>query len=180
MPKIVDHEKYREELILKCFDLFSRKGYSKVTMREIAKEVNVSTGTLYHYFPTKLNIFEQMFNQVAKHDVNLAMLQINKAKTLKDKLNNFAYFLEDKKEYYQSLLLLAIDFYRTNDTNITNKIIKSFSEYVSKTMTNTLEVPDKFGTVLVFWLIGLIYHSLLTPNTIIIKDEIKRLEEMLE
>jgi AcrR family transcriptional regulator len=51
MPKIVDHDQYRKELLSKCFDLFAEKGYGSITMRQIAEGLNVSTGTLYHYFP---------------------------------------------------------------------------------------------------------------------------------
>ena len=53
MPKIVDRDRYRKELLNKCFDIFAEKGYSSVTMREIGSEIGVSTGTLYHYFPSK-------------------------------------------------------------------------------------------------------------------------------
>ena len=56
MPKIVDHDEYRKELLERCFGIFSRKGFSNVTMREIVSEIGVSTGTLYHYFDTKEKI----------------------------------------------------------------------------------------------------------------------------
>ena len=59
MPKIVDHEQYRKELLGKCFDLFAQKGYGSITMRQIAQGLGVSTGTLYHYFPSKQALFEQ-------------------------------------------------------------------------------------------------------------------------
>ncbi|MGB6015410.1 MAG: helix-turn-helix domain-containing protein, partial [Nodosilinea sp.] len=48
MPKIVDHDQYRREILDQCFDLFAEKGYAALTMRQIAQELGVSTGTLYH------------------------------------------------------------------------------------------------------------------------------------
>jgi AcrR family transcriptional regulator len=60
MPKIVDHDRYRAELLAKCFELFTSRGYSAITMRQIAIGLGVSTGTLYHYFESKEVIFEQM------------------------------------------------------------------------------------------------------------------------
>ena len=42
MPKIVNHETYREELLEKGFDLFANKGYT-ITMRELASGLKVST-----------------------------------------------------------------------------------------------------------------------------------------
>ena len=66
MPKIVDHEEYREVLLDKCFDLFARNGFAGATMREISKSLEISTGTLYHYFPNKESIFKSMIFQISR------------------------------------------------------------------------------------------------------------------
>ena len=68
MPKIVDRDRYRKELLNKCFDIFAEKGYSSVTMREIGSEIGVSTGTLYHYFPSKESLFEQLIEYLSYED----------------------------------------------------------------------------------------------------------------
>src|SRR5579859_2981962 len=46
MPKLVDHVQYRKHLLEQCFDLFSIRGYSALTTRQIAEALNVSSGTL--------------------------------------------------------------------------------------------------------------------------------------
>jgi AcrR family transcriptional regulator len=74
MPKIVDHDRYRKELLGKCFDLFAAKGYGSITMREIAQGLGVSTGTLYHYFPNKKVLFEQLIEQMAERDVIMGLV----------------------------------------------------------------------------------------------------------
>ena len=60
MPKIVDRERYRNELLDRCFSLFTDPGYAAISMRQIAERLGVSTGTLYHYFDSKQAIFEKM------------------------------------------------------------------------------------------------------------------------
>lgn len=60
MPKIVDRERYRNELLDRCFSLFTDRGYAAISMRQIAEGLGVSTGTLYHYFDSKQAIFEKM------------------------------------------------------------------------------------------------------------------------
>ncbi len=60
MPKVIDHDQYRAELLAKSFELFTSRGYAAITMRQIAIGLGVSTGTLYHYFKNKETIFEQM------------------------------------------------------------------------------------------------------------------------
>ena len=53
MPKIVDHEARREELVEATWRVIARAGMGGATMREIAREAGVSTGLLAHYFSDK-------------------------------------------------------------------------------------------------------------------------------
>lgn len=53
MPKIVDHEARREELVEATWRVIARAGMVGATMREIAREAGVSTGILAHYFADK-------------------------------------------------------------------------------------------------------------------------------
>jgi len=57
MPKIIDHQKYRTELAQRAVEIFSKYGYSGLGMRTIAKELGISKSALYHYFPTKEDLF---------------------------------------------------------------------------------------------------------------------------
>jgi AcrR family transcriptional regulator len=68
MPKVVDHQAYRSELLAKSFELFAAHGYAALTMRELAKSLGVSTGTLYHYFPTKEELFHQLVAAQTEQD----------------------------------------------------------------------------------------------------------------
>lgn len=63
MPKIVDHDQYREELVEKSFAVFARHGFTNCTMRILAKEIGVSTGRLYHYFATKEDVFAHVLRR---------------------------------------------------------------------------------------------------------------------
>lgn len=58
MPKVVDHEKLRQELAERAARLFLRRGYSTLGMREIAAELGLSKSALYHYFPAKRDLFD--------------------------------------------------------------------------------------------------------------------------
>ena len=53
MPKIVDHDARREELVEATWRVIARAGMVGATMREIAREAGVSTGILAHYFTDK-------------------------------------------------------------------------------------------------------------------------------
>lgn len=53
MPKIVDHDQRRSEIIEAIWTLMARQGIEGLTMREIAAEIGLSNGALARYFPNK-------------------------------------------------------------------------------------------------------------------------------
>lgn len=55
-------EQRREELLSISLDLFVRKGYSGTTVRDITNAAGISEGLLFHYFPTKQAIFEELID----------------------------------------------------------------------------------------------------------------------
>ena len=57
MPKIVDHDAYREELVAQAVKYFSDHGYAGASMRKIADHLGVSKSAIYHYFPSKADLF---------------------------------------------------------------------------------------------------------------------------
>lgn len=70
MPKALDHDLRRHELALACTPLFARSGYAALNMREIASELGVSTGVLYHYFPGKAALFEAVAQAAVETDID--------------------------------------------------------------------------------------------------------------
>lgn len=110
MPKIVDHELYRKELLNQCFDLFAEKGYSAITTRQIAESLGVSTGTLYHYFPNKKALFEQLVEEICERDISLAMTELEGVQTPKERIGVLGRFLIKKQDYYVKWIYLLVDF----------------------------------------------------------------------
>ena len=109
MPKIVDAQKYRQELLSKCFDLFAEKGYANVTTRQIAKELGVSTGTLYHYFPNKQVLFEQLAEQVCRQDVE-AIANLDKTQSIREKITALGELLIENQDYVVKQAAIWLDF----------------------------------------------------------------------
>ena len=56
MPKIVDHEHRRQQLVEAAWRVINRVGIDNMTIREIAVECGCSTGSLAHYFASKDDI----------------------------------------------------------------------------------------------------------------------------
>ncbi|MHA7222902.1 TetR/AcrR family transcriptional regulator [Arthrobacter sp. RHLT1-20] len=64
MPKIVDHNERRLELVDATWRIIARLGIEGATMREIALEAGFANGALKPYFPTKDTLLEFAFSHV--------------------------------------------------------------------------------------------------------------------
>lgn len=65
-----------------ALELFSKKGYHAVSIRDICKEVGIKESTVYYHYKNKEDILDSLFNQVAmltenmKNSFNDAFTQI--------------------------------------------------------------------------------------------------------
>src|SRR5882724_706451 len=58
MPKIVDHDARRAEIVDAVWRVISRDGIAAATTRNIAEEAGCSNGVLSHYFPDKTALLQ--------------------------------------------------------------------------------------------------------------------------
>ena len=52
----------KQEILDTAMNLFTRQGYEETSMRDIAKEMNVSLGLCYRYFDSKQILFQEAMN----------------------------------------------------------------------------------------------------------------------
>ncbi len=179
MPKIVDHDQYRKEMMLQCRELFCKKGYANVSMREISRELNVSTGTLYHYFPTKQEIFEQIFFMEMTVDVEEVMSGIEDQDSVKDRLDKVIDHWVEKRNYYQNIVLLVVDFFRNQDRSVTRKVIGDYSGYYRKSMSEVMLLPYPLASSLFAYVVGLMYHDLILPDALNLREQLNSFRDMI-
>jgi AcrR family transcriptional regulator len=76
-------EATRNRILKKAMELFVSKGYYNTSIRDIAKESNISTGAIYHHFNNKEEIAIELFNYTVSFLNNLFDSIINsKAPTI--------------------------------------------------------------------------------------------------
>ena len=88
MPKIVDHDERRLELVDATWRIIARQGLEGATMREIAMEAGFANGALKPYFPTKDTLLEFAFGHVFNR-TNQRIAQVTAGRSALEALRAF-------------------------------------------------------------------------------------------
>ena len=184
MPKIVDRDRYRKKLLKDCFNLFARRGYGSLTMRQVATEIGVSTGTLYHYFSSKEELFTQLIEEITEQDILLATNEINDEglETIEQRVLALGQFIVKNEELFYKQNLLLINFFQQAELkqeSIVEAIKLSGDRYQQEIM-KFLKIENRAIANHVSCLIdGLIYQRAFTCETVDIKEQMKLLASIL-
>ncbi|MBM9502246.1 TetR/AcrR family transcriptional regulator [Leptospira sp. 201903071] len=173
MPKIVNHEKYKIEILSKCVDILARRGYSAVSMREIATELDVSTGTLYHYFATKEDIFKELVKFVLMKDIEELQLYSkgNPGQTLETRVDSLFQMIQSRESYFQNLLYIICDVSRLKNHEEEKVLIAdAMKEYVN-IITKHLGVTNPtLNRILISVILGTVVQRIVDGEAISLGD----------
>lgn len=112
MPKLVDHASYRKHLLEQCMSLFAQYGYGALTMRQIAEALHVSTGTLYHYFPTKETLFQYLVEEITRQTLFEATSLFQGQTTTEERLISLFQFIADHEDTLRQQFLILLNYYQ--------------------------------------------------------------------
>ena len=62
MPKIIDKQAKKQDIIEAAMKVFAQKGFANTKMADVAEAAHIGKGTIYEYFKSKEQIFEFVFN----------------------------------------------------------------------------------------------------------------------
>lgn len=182
MPKIVNHEQYRKDLLMKSFDLFAQKGFRSTTMRQLAQGLGVSTGTLYHYFPSKEALFWQLIEEQTQQDILNFLSEAGDAQTLPERITALFNFIAKNEDYFSNQILLWYDFCQQQDHTavLNHESLKRANEQTRQALSDYLGIQDKAIIYLIINLVyGLISTRLFEGATVSFSAQSKLLSEML-
>jgi AcrR family transcriptional regulator len=171
MPKIVDHDAYRNELLQKYFDDFAHRGYNDVTMREIAESLGVSTGTLYHYFPTKKSILENMLQLASRRDISGAIASIKEDTPLEDRIRAFSSYIMEKEQWFADIVMLTIDYYRQQAKEGGFEMVNEADSYYGNGVAEATGLSAELGFFFTIFFNGLVFHRLAFPDSVSFHDQ---------
>jgi AcrR family transcriptional regulator len=62
-------EKTREAIVAGALDLVASGGYAAVSMAAVASRAGIAVGSVYNYFPSKADLFAEVFRRASGHEL---------------------------------------------------------------------------------------------------------------
>lgn len=115
MPKIVDHEAYRREIIEGATQAFVEQGYGGLGMRELAKQLGISKSALYHYFPSKEALFRAVVETVVQTDIARLDTEALAGAPFSDRLATFIDHIVESEALYARDFLILTEYVRVRE-----------------------------------------------------------------
>jgi AcrR family transcriptional regulator len=79
----------RTEILAKASNLFATDGFDKVSTRDIADSVGIKQATLYHYFPSKADIYKEVIREAARWVSEQLFLALSIKDTPEERIRSF-------------------------------------------------------------------------------------------
>ncbi len=117
-----------------AYEKFSEKGFHHTSIDEIAKTGSLSKGAVFHYFPTKKKLYQELIHQLFEQWYNDLCETASKDDKYIDRIVNIV------EHYYNNLLTepsfasFYMDFLinMKHDEELTNFLLEVAQEYVTK------------------------------------------------
>lgn len=169
MPKIVDHEEYREELIWACFSIFADVGYARCTVKQLAARAGVTSGTLYHYFKDKRTLFEAVVHTVAEADLVALRRVVDRGTNVTERLRELGDYLDRNEEYLvrQNRIWCEVMQMADYDKDGLRDLYARYRAVMASVFQDrdlSTDLTERLTTLLVSLTDGLIFHRQFDPG----------------
>jgi AcrR family transcriptional regulator len=130
----------KENIILAALRLFLLRGYRNVSLIDVAKEVGITKGGIYHYFGSKEQLFHAGICYLFDYfEVNITEF-LSKETTFRGTLS---FLLSGEQEVYiERLLNIKQGDYRANNASLALEVMHNFPEIQERIDRGQLELRD--------------------------------------
>jgi len=165
---MINKEEFRKKIVVTAGQIFSRYGFKKTTMDEIARALKMGKSSIYYYFESK----EEIFESVVMYEANTLRNELTKAiksvESPKDKMVKYVFvrmksfeklsnyynaifdknldhfdFIENIREKYdrEELAILRLILYHGSRRNVFSIANSEYTALAIQTTLKGLEVP---------------------------------------
>ena len=139
-----EKERRRQQIIIAAKRIFSAKGFTETTMEDIAKEAEISPGTIYTYFKSKDELYASLSIRILRH----LHIRLEYVKNLND-ISDQQRIMSLKEALYDvykldSLILISLFNLQTSESlrNLSSELL---SEIIRLTQESLKIIADIFS-----------------------------------
>lgn len=145
-------------------DLLDEKDFESITIREIVKRANVSIGTFYHYYKTKLDVFYETYSVADEYFETVvwpSLVQSGARERIYVFFDNYASYQVELTNPQLTSLLYNPDnryFNRNGDYGIINVLTRVLEDGINSGEIRTTLTASQLALYLMIAVRGLVYH----------------------
>ncbi|MFO8082732.1 MAG: TetR/AcrR family transcriptional regulator [Desulfobacterales bacterium] len=137
-----ERERRRQQIMVAAKRVFSEKGFNKTTMEDIAREAELSTGTLYLYFKNKEELFASLSFRILQYLlIRLEHVTREKDKSPEEKIAALKDALYDVYGF-DPLIIINMFHLQSSETlmNLSPQILSEMKEMSRKAMREMAKI----------------------------------------
>jgi TetR/AcrR family transcriptional regulator, repressor for uid operon len=182
-PKIIDKDAKKKLIIQAAMQVFSKEGVAKAKMIDIAQAAGIGKGTIYEYFRSKEEIFNNAFNAMFGEMDILLNTALQEAEDPKQKLEiiiaiTLDYHKKDGGEFAGVMMDFWAEGIRTKNEDVLNtinlkQIYKQYRSMISQIVIEGIEKgyfkqvdTTAFAAITIAALDGLFLQIIMEPQII--------------
>ena len=133
-----ERERRRQQIIVAAKRVFSEKGFSKTTMEDIAREAELSPGTLYLYFKNKDELYASLSLRILQY-MNIRLEDVKKEKDSNPE-QKIASIKEALYDVYQFDPMILINMFHLQSSETLKNLSSPLLENITELSRNSLQI----------------------------------------
>lgn len=133
-----ERERRRQQIIVAAKRVFSEKGFSKTTMEDIAREAELSPGTLYLYFKNKDELYASLSLRILQY-MNIRLEDVKKEKDNNPE-QKIVSIKEALYDVYQFDPMILINMFHLQSSETLKNLSSPLMENITELSRNSLQI----------------------------------------
>lgn len=152
-------EKRRENILAAGLDQFIRKGYSATKIKDIAEQVGMSVGLLFHYFESKEALYEELIKYGISGPMNtMEPTELEPLEFFEVTAKVILEYIKTEPFFAKMFVLMSQAQYNEATPQSIKDLLKDFDIYTPTTIlmqkgqaTGTIRAGDPHALAIAYW-----------------------------
>lgn len=176
MPKIVDHEQVRADIVARAVELFAEQGFGGLGIRGLAKAVGMAKSSIYYYFPTKEALIEAVIEAVVAQDVASLEGAAGSAGSFADRLERAVTWTVDNEDRLATQIRILNEAAREKIWTDDGSVIQTYVKGLSRVIGLNVAAARTFY----LQILGVVLQRMVDGNRTSLRRELGALTELFQ